>query len=352
MNHNIYTELREFMDTLPSGFPETPTGVEIKILKRLFSPEQATLVMQLTKDPEEVSAIAKRIDGDKQELSEQLEELAQKGLIFRVRKNGMALYQAYQFLVGIYEFQVNKLDKEFCELFEEYLPYWGISLASVKTSQMRVIPVESAFTPKSTVATYNKIKDMVKDQEIASVTECICSQEQALLGNDCFKPKETCIGFGDFAQYYLDNNMARKISTNEALELIDRAEKLGLVLMPTNTQELSAICCCCTCCCPALRNANMAPKPSEFVHSYYKSSIDPDVCVGCGECIDRCPMDAIQEGDGISQLLGERCIGCGLCVSTCPEEAITLIEKADMEVPAVTFTETLKRIELERNTPA
>jgi ferredoxin/predicted transcriptional regulator len=348
MSEEIYSELRKFMDTMPSGFPETPTGVEIKILKKLFSPEQAKLTMKLKKDPEDISEIAKRINYDELELSQKLEELAQKGLIFRVKKDGKVFYQAYQFVVGVYEFQVNKLDKEFCELFEEYLPYYGISMASVETSQMRVIPVESAFTPKSTVATYNKIKDLVREQETISVTECICTQEQELLGNECFKPKETCIGFGDFAQYYLDNNMARKIDTSEALSLVDRAEEIGLVLMPTNTKELSAICCCCACCCPSLRYAKMSPNPSEFVHSYYQSNIDPELCVACGDCIDRCPMEAIQEGDGVSQLLDERCIGCGLCVSTCPEEAISLLEKPDMVEPATSFPETLNRIHSER----
>jgi electron transport complex protein RnfB len=348
MSEEIYLELRKFMDTLPSGFPETPTGVEIKILKKLFSPEQAKLTMKLKKEPEEVSIIAKRIKHDESDLSKKLEEMAQKGLIYRVRENGKVFYQAFQFVVGIYEFQVNNLDKEFCELFEEYLPYLGMSWASNKTSQMRVIPVESAFTPKSTVATYNKVRDLVMEQETIAVTECICSKEQELLGNKCFKPKETCLGFGDFAQYYLDNNMGKKIGTEEALALLDRAEEIGLVLQPTNTKSLSAICCCCACCCPTLRYAKMSDRPSEFVYTYYKSHIDPGLCVACGDCIERCPMEAIQEGDSVSEVLEERCIGCGLCVSTCPEKAISLSEKPNMDEPAITFSETLKRIESER----
>ena len=72
MNENVYSKLREFMDTLPSGFPETPTGVEIKILKKLFTPEQADLVMRLTKDPEEGSRIAKRINMDESMLAKKL----------------------------------------------------------------------------------------------------------------------------------------------------------------------------------------------------------------------------------------------------------------------------------------
>ena len=348
MNENIYTKLRKFMDTLPSGFPETPTGVEIKLLKKLFTPEQAELVMRLTKEPEEISMIAKRINMEESILAGKLEEMAQRGLIFRVRDNDKVFYQAFQFVVGVYEFQLNNLDKEFCELFEEYLPYLGMSFMSFKTKQMRVIPVASAFTTKSTVATYNKVRDLVMEQEIIGVSDCICSKEQELLGNTCFKPKETCIGFGDFAQYYIDNGIGRKIDTEEAFKLLDQAEEVGLVLQPTNTQEISAVCCCCACCCPSLRFAKMSERPSDFILSYYESTIDPDLCVACGDCIERCPMDAIQEGESVSKIIDGRCIGCGLCVSSCPEEAISLVEKQNMEDPQKNFQDTLNQIESER----
>ena len=94
--------------------------------------------------------------------------------------------------------------------------------------------------------------------------------------------------------------------------------------------------------------AKMMPWPADFVQSYYQAEIDPDLCSACGECIERCQMQAIKEGDDVSQIIDGRCIGCGLCASTCPEEAISLMAKADMEEPPKDFSETLRKIDIER----
>ncbi len=349
MSTDVYTRLREFMDTLPAGFPATPTGVEIKILKKLFTPEQAVLAMKLGKEAEEVSAIAARIGMDDAELARKLEEMAQQGLIFRTRDKDRVSYQACQFIVGVYEFQLNRLDEEFCKLFEEYLPHIGTTLMALKTKQLRVIPVESAVEAGPTVASYNRIRELVKEQEIISLMQCICRKERGLLGKPCAKPQETCLGFGDFGRFFIDNHLARAISTDEALRTLDLAEEAGLVLNPSNTQKLEWICCCCTCCCPTLKFVKMMPRPVDFVRSYYHAAIDADLCIGCGECLERCRMAAIKEVADSAKMIEGRCIGCGLCVSACPVEAISLKPKPGMEAPPASLSETLKKIERERS---
>lgn len=349
MTDDVYTRLREFLDKLPAGFPETPTGVEIKLLKKMFTPEQAELTMKLKAEPEPVSEIAARIGIDKAELSEKLETMAKDGLIFRVREGEERLYQAFQFIVGLYEFQVNRLDREFCELFEEYMPYFGMSMAAVSTSQLRVVPVESSLQNNSQVAPYNSVREMVENEDIAAVTQCICKKEQGLLGNECEKPQEVCLMFGKFARFYIDNNNARQITKAEVLKILDLAVENGLVLSPTNSQKLEAICCCCPCCCPTLKGIKPFPNPGELTTTYYLSFIDAEMCTGCGDCIEICPMEAIKDEDGISQVMVERCIGCGLCASRCPVEAISMQEREDRtEAPPVTFEETLNRIASER----
>jgi len=351
MGNDIYERLRGFLDTLPTGFPTTPTGVELRILRKLFTPEEAELTMNLRSEPEELPQIAARLGKEESELVSKLEDMAQKGLIFRVRQGDQVRYQAFQFMIGIYEFQVKSLDSEFSQMFEEYLPYFAMSIGRVKTKQLRVIPVESAVKALPGVAPYNKIRELVRQQDLIAVTECICRKEQKLLGKECDRPKETCFGFGKFARFYIDNKLGRLITTDEAMKILDLAEEAGLVLSPTNAQELQFICCCCPCCCPTLKAAKLLPKSKYVISSYYQAKIDPDLCLDCGLCIDRCQVDAIKEGDGHSEIRDEKCIGCGLCVTTCPEQAISLMARPGMEAPPKDFDETLLKIETERRTP-
>lgn len=349
MRDRVYKKLRDFLDSLPSGFPKAPDGLELKILKKLFTLEEASLTLQLSVEPESVDVIAARLSWNPVELGFKLEEMAKKGLIFRIRRDGEALYQVYQFMIGIYEFQVNRIDREFSELFDAYLPYMGMSLAAAKTKQMRILPLEAAVESAGNVETYDRIRTTIARQSLISVAPCICKKEHELLGKPCDKPREVCIGFGDFARYYIDNGFGRKIGQEEAFRILDEAEAAGLVLMPTNAKELSAICCCCTCCCAALKYAKLAYKPSRFILSHYLARIDPDHCDLCETCVSRCPMIAIEMTEDAAQVIERRCIGCGLCVESCPSEAIRMVAKPDMPTPPETYNDTIEQIQLERN---
>lgn len=347
---NTYEKLREFMDSLPSGFPKTKSGVEIKILKKLFTLEQAALYVNLPQEPESVENISDRLNMDSSFLGLQLEEMAVKGLLFRERKNGEVCYKVFQFIIGIYEFQLNTLDKEFAEMFEEFLPHYRMALvnAGVQTKQLRVTPVESAIDATTPVANYNLIRKQIKNQKLIAVQNCICRKEQGLLGEHCNHPKETCLSFGTFAQYYIDNKMGREIDVQEAIKILDMAEESGLIVSPSNSKDMICICCCCPCCCPTVRLSKLIPEPAKSFKTYYQARIDPEQCTSCQECFERCPMEAIKEGGTASEIDNARCIGCGLCVSVCPESAISLNLLPGIEEPPEFMEDTFQKIKEER----
>ena len=110
MTQEIYKKLAEFLDELPGGFPRTSSGVEFRILPKLFSPEDAELTLHLTLIPEKPRVIARRASISADQAAVRLERMAKKGLIYRhVTKNRPMKYGALQYAVGIWEYQANNL---------------------------------------------------------------------------------------------------------------------------------------------------------------------------------------------------------------------------------------------------
>jgi NAD-dependent dihydropyrimidine dehydrogenase PreA subunit len=233
-------------------------------------------------------------------------------------------------VIGIYEFQLNKIDRELAELFEEYIPTLTGQMRSIKTKPMRVIPVDSAIDATTAVSSYDRVRELVKDKKLISVAPCICQKEQALLGNSCRGAAERCIQLDTSAQYYIDNGLARRIELDELMEILKRGEEDGLVLCPTNTQDIPGMCMCCNCCCPILRSLVSFDRPIDHVQTTFQASIDEDLCNGCSLCEDRCQMKALVEDETTYTVDEVRCIGCGLCVSECPTEAISLVALSEV----------------------
>jgi electron transport complex protein RnfB len=108
---DIYKKLARHLDKMPAGFPSTDTGVELRILKRLFTPQEAEIATRLFLKPEPASIIAERAGLDADELSPVLEAMSKKGLILRSGKGKELLFMAAQFMIGIWEYHVNDLDE-------------------------------------------------------------------------------------------------------------------------------------------------------------------------------------------------------------------------------------------------
>jgi electron transport complex protein RnfB len=349
LGDEAYVKLRELLDGMPGGFPATESGVEMKILRKLFTPEDAELALVLTRDPASPAAIAQRCGIAVEEAEKKLADMASRGLIYRADEGGDAFYRLEQFIVGIYEYQLGSMDREFSELTEEYIPYIGMGMAGVETLQTRFVPVGSAVDISHAVATHDRIRDLVKRHDILGVKECICRKQQGLLGNRCEYPLEICLIFGDFARYHLENGWpGRYIDVEEALALLDRSEELGLVLMAENAQEIRFVCSCCSCCCSGLKILKVLPTPAELLHTNYRSAIEPEKCDACGICIERCPMNAVVDGGESMSIDPKRCIGCGVCLSTCPRDAISFLEREEVAVPPPDSRDTLQRILSER----
>lgn len=329
---DVYENLARFVDNLPGGFPRSETGVELRILRKLFSQEEAGLFQHLTLLTEPPAVIARRAGLPVDQTAAMLAEMERKGLIYGTHKPGHGdEYMAQQFVIGFWEGQVNKLDRELVELFEEYLPILWNPEVWRKAPQLRTIPIGESLPTAAGAMPYEDAGQIICSQATIAVMNCICRQEMHLIDAGCDRPLETCLTFGSAAHQTAYSGKGRLISQEEALEILRRADQAGLVLQPGNSKQPMNICACCGDCCGVLRSLKRHPHPADIASSPYRAAYDEAVCAACGDCVQRCQMDAITLDGALLTLDLNRCIGCGLCVTTCATGALRLERKPESE---------------------
>ena len=332
----VYAKLREHLDSLPGGYPATESGVELRILKRLFTPEEAEIAPFLGMRLEHAEAIAQKAGIDKDHADSLLHRMAKRGLIFSIETPDRPhVFMAAQFVVGIWEYHVNDLDEEFVRDMAEYSPVL-FREAFDPLPQLRTIPVGRSIQADIEILPYEQAEELVRKQKKFLVAPCICRREHKLAGGGCGKLMDACLVFGWGADYYERNGLGRVITLEETLDILHKADEEGLVLQPGNSKDIVNICLCCGDCCQILKNLKHHPAPGDVTPSSFRVELDEEACVGCGSCPERCQMDALEIIKERASLKPERCIGCGLCVSTCPSEALKLVRKPlsmQLEVP-------------------
>jgi len=334
----IYKDLQKHLDSQAVGFPATASGAEIRVLKHIFSPSQAMIATCLNFKPEPVETIYKRAETlveSQKHLSDILNAIEKKGGIESRIKGGKKYYCNAPLVVGMYEFQIDRLTPEFMADFNTYTSdrKFGIALLSTELPQMRTIPIAKSISIKSNVSTFDEAITLLKASTgVFAIVECICRKKKGLQGKPCqvTDRKETCMAVGDFAQTAIDIGMGRGINLEEAILILEKNQKEGLVLQPSNTEQTDFICSCCGCCCGMLGVHKSIPKPLDFWVSNFYAQINVKKCEGCGNCEKRCQVGAIAlSGKNMPAAIDlNRCIGCGLCVPVCPQGAITLEKKS------------------------
>lgn len=343
---DVYRKLQNEINKMPVSFSATASGAELRLLADLFSPVEAEIAAHLNILSESLSLIHKRIlkSGiviDELALERVLDGLVCKGAIAGGRlfesKGGGKQYSLMQLALGMFELQVNQLTSNFVEHFEQYArEQFHKDVFSGKTKQMRTIPISQAVTPDMYIAPYDDIRKYVASmREEICVADCVCRQAAEIAGGSPRRSdlRETCLVFGNLARFYAGSGSGRPIACEEALSILDKAEKAGFILQPENAQKPKFICCCCADCCHELKMLKMHPRPADVFVSGYYAAIDPSNCNGCAQCVDLCGMEAITIESGIAEINRGRCIGCGVCVANCPENADRLFKKANIRKP-------------------
>ncbi len=352
---SAYENLREHLDKYPIGFPASETGADIRLLKHLFEPEEAVIATILTDKYEPLEKIYERskLNVNISELKEKLDIMASKGAIHYKIVDGEKHYANAYLVIGMYEYQVNRLTPEFLKDMSEYAgKEFEIELFGTKISQFRTVPVEKSVTSEHSLPTYEELEKIVNNSPGPYVLiDCICRKANKMGGAPCkvTSRKETCFAMENMADLYINEGWGREGTRQEALEMLRMNQEEGLVFQAENIKDPKFICSCCGCCCGILSSLKEFPETVDFFSTNYYAQINADACVGCGTCIDVCQIEAIKMKNDISKVNKRRCIGCGNCVLICPQQAIQLIKKDKVEIPPDTEDKLFAKILAKKN---
>ncbi len=333
----VYDELVEHLNSMPIGAPKTTELIEI--LKTIYTDEEAELAVKLPFLPMTLDGLVDRAGVDKGKLEGMLEKMADRGTVASETLGDQRMYRLLPTVVGFSEtpFWAGKRTPETEKLAKLWRNYarngflhevGGLS----DTPMTRVIPMEESFSDPRKVADYERIADTVRGSSYQAVAHCPCRLMRDYAGEGtCEHPTENCLHFGTMGQYMVEKGMAREITVDETLAILKRSNVEGLVHITGNSLgELDTICNCCADACVFLTGLLSMGEKNMFARSNYVSRVDPETCVVCGTCAERCPVDAISL-DGSAQVDDDKCIGCGVCYPTCSTESITLVPRPEEE---------------------
>jgi ferredoxin len=339
MDMTPYKRLAECLDALPNGFPPTQSGVELRLLAKIFSPEEAALAAQLHAMPETLDELAARLATDAAPLRLQLKNMARRGLIMAYPTKRGLEYGLLPFVVGIYEMQLKNMDAEMARLFEDYFQDAFSGMLSVKPQFHRVVPVGQSIRSTMEVRPFETAADLVNAARAWAVQDCICRKQKALIGDPCQHPiHDTCLSISSRPGAFDHDPSMHLLTQEEALAVLRRAADAGLVHSVSNNQkDVYYICNCCTCSCAILRGMAKLGKANVVASSAFVNQVDETLCIGCESCLSTCQFNALSV-DEVAHVDAARCVGCGVCVLACPSEALGLVRRPAEEVLAVPQT--------------
>ncbi len=334
--HDAYKRLAERLDNLPNGFPPTEDGAELKLLAKLYTPEEAELASQLLIKLESAAQVASRLGLDYGITRQLLKSMARKGLIKAGKADDGLGYGLLPFVVGIYENQTGSaLDEELARLFEDYYQRAFTQILAVQPAFHRVIPVGESIKMDMTVAPYESAAGIIENAKSWAVLDCICRKQKALIGQACQHPVDVCMAMSDTPDAYTTNDVIKALTKEEAYAVLRRADQAGLVHSVSNNQRGNwYICNCCTCSCGILRGMAELGIANVVASSAFINTVEEDLCTACGLCVEYCQFDALSM-DGTATVNRTRCVGCGVCVTACPEQALVLVRRPEDEIKPV-----------------
>ncbi|MBC8400447.1 MAG: 4Fe-4S dicluster domain-containing protein [Candidatus Marinimicrobia bacterium] len=362
-----YSKLADRLNRFPQGAP--PSELLFKILKMLFSEQEAKLASLMPIRPFTAKKASRIWKMDLTSTQKVLEELAGRAILVDVEQNGESVYALPPPMAGFFEFSLmrvrNDIDqKVLSELFYEYLNVEEDFIRELftrgQTQLGRTFVHEPALSNENAlfVLDYERATEVIKSASHRGVGVCYCRHKMHHMGRACEAPQEICMTFNNTAASLIKHDCARSIGKEECIDLLQVAYEHNLVQFGENVrEEVNFICNCCGCCCEAM----IAARRFAILNPVHTTNFIPVVtesdCNGCGKCVNACPVEAmtlVSSNDPVkpkmkvAKLDEDICLGCGVCVRTCSKDSIHLKSRPSRVITPLNGTHRTVLMAIER----
>jgi len=362
---DIYERLGKHLSHLEMGYPDKDGLMEI--LKENFTPVEAEVALALPNNriplqPVGINEILNEVNLSKDELSDILDNLTEKKMLFcgmiEGGEKGYALQQVNYgfpnafFWKGEDTPHARKMASLLTKYFDRKSTVESFS-STGRTKPGRFIPVGKTIENNlQAIYPFHKMERVIQESGRIAVAHCPCRMVAGFMRKTCEHPLEVCLKFDELADYVIERGIGRELEKDEALEIIKKSEKAGLIHFVENAQggiKHCCNCCGCACWCVGLIKRRKIPRDT-LVMIYFVRETDEDECVSCGECVEICPVDALKMEDDLPVVDAEWCIGCGVCTIVCPTGAVKVKIRPDREeqLPPVHFGDLHEAIQKEK----
>lgn len=338
---DVFERLAEKMNKIQFGFPSATDGLHLKLLRWIYTPEEAEIAVNISPKGETVEVIALRLGKSVAEMAAILDKMRIQAKLFHVRIGPKDYYGLQPWAGGLWEAQFERDDltpeqlKEFGTMADAYYKEW-LQLARCEPAINRTIPVSTSIKSESALHPTEDVHKLIDTAKAICIQPCFCQKErEAVEGHKCTYSKEKCMVLSkvdtSFEKWPLH---ARLITHDEAHRLTDKFAQEGLIHTIANTDMNMFICNCSPCCCMLVRAQAKLNVPHVFTANNFVAEIDEDICTSCGICGEQCFIQAIKETDDEKYKVDSAaCLGCGICVTKCPLEAIKLSRRESQDFP-------------------
>lgn len=364
----VYVKLRACIEGYGLGVGSTNNDHSFDFFMQYWTPEEAQAYIEMPLGVAFTAAdFAQKTGRDEAECEQLCYDLSYRGLLMRWTRAGVHFYHHIAYAHGLWEYgllaEARKdenaddfyaLDTigEWAELHQtEDLANAHLradlhgtvfaedqALFTSETPFYYPVPVNADVLPDGEeILPLDDWQKIIDRNEVIGVSTCQCRLRRVLQDDvveGCDHPMDTCMSFGEEAQYYIENGLARQIDKEEARSILQRNVDLGMVIQSAYSKASEVICSCHGDCCDILSTyvalgaegcaaINVMPQVS-----HYNLVVDTETCISCGACVERCPVYAVTMTDD-GPVVDAKCIRCGQCATVCPTESRKLTVKED-----------------------